>query len=262
MLKDAQIKRLEKAAERLENAGIAYANLVNITSEIGYAIKAALSAASSTMGTNRAAPPDPGVSRDGAAVRAAAPAASLDRPSIRRAEQDSSGGPPRRTAEMRSGEPRAPSSLGKGQRAILSAIAQHFENGVTRDQLSVLTGYRRSTRDTYVQRLREAGLAEQNGDARIRVTTKGARELGDDFQPLPTGDALLAHWLGRLTGGELALFEVIVQAYPKAVHRDVLSEKTEYARSSRDTYLQRLIARKLVSRIGRGEVRAAEELFV
>jgi hypothetical protein len=34
------------------------------------------------------------------------------------------------------------------------AVAQYPE-GVTREQLSVLTGYKRSSRDTYVQRLRE-----------------------------------------------------------------------------------------------------------
>lgn len=35
----------------------------------------------------------------------------------------------------------------------------------------------------------------------------------------------------------------------------------EYARSSRDTYLQRLSSRRLVVSTGRGEVRAAEQLF-
>jgi hypothetical protein len=42
---------------------------------------------------------------------------------------------------------------------------------------------------------------------------------------------------------------------------DELSDKTEYKRSSRDTYLQRLSARRLIETSGRGEVQAAEELF-
>lgn len=52
-----------------------------------------------------------------------------------------------------------------------------------------------------------------------------------------------------------------LEAYPKAVEREALSEATEYKRSSRDTYLQRLTARRLVVSVGRGEVRASEELF-
>jgi hypothetical protein len=263
VLKDAQIKRLEKAAERLENAGTAYAGLVNITSEIGYAIKAALSAASSTASAS------PVRTVEGAAVRAAARASLYGAGSPEQGVGTSVGvhtDRPTKVGVLRIAVPsaasRTTSSLGKGERAILSAIAQHFETGVTRDQLSVLTGYRRSTRDTYVQRLREAGLVDQNGGGTIRVSDQGIATLGDGYAPLPTGDALREHWLNRLRGGELALFGVLVEAYPNSVHREALSEKTKYARSSRDTYLQRLVARKLVRRVGRGEVRAAEELFV
>ena len=50
-------------------------------------------------------------------------------------------------------------------------------------------------------------------------------------------------------------------SYPKAVERDAISEKSGYQRSTRDAYLQRLGARKLVVSEGRGHVRAAAELF-
>jgi hypothetical protein len=42
--------------------------------------------------------------------------------------------------------------IGKGERSVLIAIAQS-EGGVARDTLTVLTGYKRSSRDTYIQRL-------------------------------------------------------------------------------------------------------------
>jgi hypothetical protein len=199
---------------------------------------------------------------DGAAVRAAAPAGNQHRPSGRGAEPTAAGTLPRRTPAPRSGEPRAP-QLGRGERKILAAVAQH-EGGVTRDQLTVLTGYKRSSRDTYIQRLASAGLvqgAQNNGSLTIVVTDDGIRELGSDYQPLPTGDALREHWLGRLTGGERAVLEIVVGAYPKAVDREHISEVTEYQRSSRDTYLQRLSSRKLVVSVGRGEVRASDALF-
>jgi hypothetical protein len=45
------------------------------------------------------------------------------------------------------------------------------------------------------------------------------------------------------------------------VPRDDLGEAIGYKRSSRDTYLQRLAARKLVEVVGPGEVRASPILF-
>ncbi len=148
--------------------------------------------------------------------------------------------------------------LGSGELKVLTAIAQHPE-GVTREQLTQLTGYRRSTRDTYIQRLGQRGLLEVLGAA-IVVTQAGVDALGD-FEPLPTGDQLRAHWLERLPKGEREILEAVTRAYPKAVDRDRITEATGYARSTRDTYLQRLSARRLVETVGRGEVRARAELF-
>ncbi len=149
--------------------------------------------------------------------------------------------------------------LNRGERAVLTAIAQH-EAGVTREQLTVLTGYRRSTRDTYLQRLGAAGLVELVGD-RVVATSGGVEALGTEFEPLPTGDDLRAHWMTRLPEGERKILGILIESYPEAVDRDLVSEKTGYARSSRDTYLQRLTARRLVEIAGRAAVRASELLF-
>lgn len=145
-----------------------------------------------------------------------------------------------------------------GERRILTAAAQHPE-GVSREQLTVLTGYKRSSRDTYLQRLRARGLIIDGPT--ITATETGIVELGDGFEPLPTGAALLQHWRAKLPAGELACLEVAVAAYPEAVDRDRISEATGYQRSSRDTYLQRLRARHLITEPVRGHVRAAEALF-
>lgn len=142
----------------------------------------------------------------------------------------------------------------------LTAVAQYPE-GASREQLTILTGYRRSSRDTYLQRLFSRDLVVNNGRGNIVATEGGMNVLGPDFEPLPTGEDLQAYWLNRLTGGERTILEALIRAYPKAVDREALSEATEYKRSSRDTYLQRLTARRLVDTVGRGEVRASEELF-
>jgi hypothetical protein len=149
-------------------------------------------------------------------------------------------------------------SLGKGERKMLAAIAQYPE-GAERDQLTVLTGYKRSSRDTYIQRLSSADLVViENG--RLIATQAGIEALGSDFEPLPQGEELQEYWLGRLPEGERKILDILIQQYPSYVERDALSEATGYKRSSRDTYLQRLSSRRLID-IGREGVRASANLF-
>jgi uncharacterized protein len=232
VLKEADWKRLEKVTARLGEASAAAADLV-------LQLAPAL----------RAGPGPRGGPPLAAVPRLAAPAPVPRRPIA--------AAPPPRPRPA-TGAPAPPGELGKGERAILTAAAQHAA-GVTREQLTVLTGYRRSSRDTYLQRLRAAGLVVEG--ERITATDAGVAELGPDFEPLPTGAALLEHWRNRLPQGERAVLEVLVTAYPDAVDRDAITEATSYQRSSRDTYLQRLRSRQLITEPARGSVRAAEELF-
>lgn len=148
-------------------------------------------------------------------------------------------------------------ALPKGERLCLNAIAQH-RNGVTRQQLTVITGYKRSTRDTYLQRLREKQYTT-DGDGRIHPTNTGLEALGP-FDLLPTGEALQQHVLSTLPEGERAVLAVLIASYPQHVEREAISEATGYKRSTRDTYIQRLSARELVD-AERGPARASEDLF-
>lgn len=149
-------------------------------------------------------------------------------------------------------------ALPRGEKACLICAAQQ-EGGATREQLTVVTGYKRSSRDAYVQRLREKGYIEQSGD-RLAATQEGIAALGSDYEPMPTGDALREFHLRRLPEGERRVLELLIAVYPEAKARDEIDEATGYKRSSRDAYLQRLTARQLVTG-GRGEVRASDELF-
>lgn len=149
--------------------------------------------------------------------------------------------------------------LGAGERKILTAIAGH-EGGMTRQHITVLTGYKRSSRDTYLQRLRASGCIDISGD-RIFVTQRGIEELGDDMRLPLSGLELQREVLSRLPSGERKILEIMIQAYPGAVLRDDISEKSGYQRSSRDTYLQRLNARELIVFNGPGSVVASEKLF-
>jgi hypothetical protein len=149
--------------------------------------------------------------------------------------------------------------LPTGERATLTACAQH-PGGCTREQLSILTGYKRSSRDAYIQRLREKGYVEARGD-QIMATDAGTVALGAGFEPLPTGAALRQYWIERLPEGERAVLDLLIRSYPDAVDRDQIDQHTGYKRSSRDAYIQRLKARQLVLIEGRGHVKASDGLF-
>jgi hypothetical protein len=144
--------------------------------------------------------------------------------------------------------------LGKGERQILIACAQH-PHGCTMEQLTVLTGYKRSSRNSYLQRLRQQGLVETSGDS-ARATQVGIDALGSDYEPLPTGTALRDYWLQRLSEGERRCLQVLLDSYPDEVQRPAIDEVTGYKRSSRNTYLQRLSARQLIQ-VGPGDAVAA-----
>ena len=148
-------------------------------------------------------------------------------------------------------------SLGVGERKILTAAAQHQE-GVTREQLTVMTGYKRSSRDTFLHRLKKVNAIEIQGD-RIFATSEGIDMLGN-FLPLPVGEEPRNYWMARLPGGEKKLLEILVAAYPDGVERNNLDDAAGYKRSSRDTFIHRLRNRQLIEVHGTA-VRASERLF-
>lgn len=165
-----------------------------------------------------------------------------------------------KVARARQIDGRAPAgeTLPKGEAATLAACIQ-FPDGLRREQLTVLTGYKRSSRDAYIQRLRERGYVDTVGD-RVTATDAGIAAL-PDAEPLPTGQALQEYWLAKLPEGERKILEVLLEHGGSAIPRGDLDAATGYQRSSRDAYLQRLRAKQLISEPSRGEVCASENLF-
>lgn len=147
--------------------------------------------------------------------------------------------------------------LPPGEKAVLTAAAQF--GSVERERLTVLTGYKRSSRDAYIQRLREKGLISVNGGS-IEPTDIGLAALPADYEPLPNGTDLQDFWRSRLPEGERRVLDVLISAYPASVARPDIDAATGYQRSSRDAYLQRMKAKRLWEQDGSG-VRAAEALF-
>lgn len=258
VLKDAQVKRLEAAIHWAERTLVSHQeSLQKLHADIGARlqgyqreageIKAAIAAA--TNAHERAVAPRIGAPAAGAV--AAGSAGGGGRASALRPAVSS------RPAPVVSREAAASNGdLGKGEKKVLAAIAQH-SGGVTREQLTVLTGYKRSSRDTYLQRLRAGELVAFDGES-ILATNLGVAALGDDFEPLPTGKALRDHWLAKLPDGERRILEYLIPFGMNRVDRESID--VGYKRSSRDTYLQRLAARQLV-KVDRGTVRVSDSLW-
>jgi hypothetical protein len=146
----------------------------------------------------------------------------------------------------------------KGERACMSVVAQ-YPDGVTRKQLTVTTGYKRSTRDAYIQRLAGAGNVELRGD-RVVATDAGIAALGSNYEALPSGRDLLDHYLATLPEGQSRILGMVAEAHPEPVARDSLTETLGYSRSTRDAYIQRLGARQLIDSARAGVVRLSDSL--
>lgn len=147
-------------------------------------------------------------------------------------------------------------TLKKGERLVLTVVVQY--QGADLTQISVLTGYRETSRRTYLQALGQRGLIRtENGI--IYATAAGVTALGD-FERLPTGDDLRRYWLEHLGGGEQKLLQVLCDNYPKGMSRQKLMETVNYKDTSMRTYLQRLQARKLIH-IGDDGIQARHILF-
>jgi regulator of replication initiation timing len=151
------------------------------------------------------------------------------------------------------------SNLPIGERTILSALIQ-FDKPLERKQLTVMTAYKRSSRDAYIARLTQKGFVQSVGSGSVEATESGKSAI-PNVEPLPTGEDLQEFWFKELPSGESAILKVLIEHHPNAVERDKLDEATGFKRSSRDAYLARLAAKELVVNAGPGLVKASENLF-
>lgn len=150
------------------------------------------------------------------------------------------------------------SDLGKGERAILTVLAQ-YPGGKGRRSLGTLSGYSSNggSFGTYLSRLRGKGYID--GSDPVRITEAGLEALGE-FDPLPRGEELQRYWLDRLGKGEASILRVLIDQYPNVVQREELGRLAGYEASggSFGTYLSRLRTKELIDD---RELRATEALF-
>lgn len=173
---------------------------------------------------------------------------------------------PQRTQSPQQRQPRTVSEpsgeVGKGGlRRILIALAQR--PGLTNRQIGVRAGLSSSsgTFTTYLSTARKSGWIWDEGDRRF-ITDEGAQALGD-YEPLPSGQALLQHWLGDLgNSGAARILQALAEAYPGELTNEQVGEATGMSHKSGTftTYLSKLRTLELIQG-GRGSLKASDELF-
>lgn len=143
--------------------------------------------------------------------------------------------------------------------AVLSTIGQ-FQSGATRQRIAVMSG--RSIKSSSFQSafpaLEAKGLIQKNGD-KYSVTAAGAEIAG--AEPLPSGPALLGHWLRKLSPSEGKILHAIADAHPKAVTREQVAEATGQSMKSSSFQSAFPALRDLELIEGRSEFTASEAFF-
>lgn len=127
--------------------------------------------------------------------------------------------------------------LGKAERAVLAVLAQ-FPEGRTRPQLAVLSGYAPTSLKNPLGRLRTLGLVGK-GDP-IMITDSGLDAIGDGYEPLPAGHALVDHWMAALGKAERIVLGVFLDIWPESPTRAELAELSGYSEASLKNPLGRL----------------------
>jgi len=148
--------------------------------------------------------------------------------------------------------------MGKGERTILNAIAQYPE-GISMEHIAILTGYKKTSRITYTNKLLAAGYVDRP-EGMFVITGEGVAALGSDYKPLPTGLDLQRHLLETLPEGERKILATILVCHPGTATREFIQNDTGYKKTSVATYTQKLLARKVVESTPTG-LKASDKLF-
>jgi hypothetical protein len=116
--------------------------------------------------------------------------------------------------------------LGKTERTLLAVLAQHGPR--THGQLALLSGYspKASTIGVSLGKLRRAGYVADGQP--ITATRAGIDWLGD-YEPLPTGRALIDYWRNKFGLTEQRVLDAVLQVYPDHTSQAEVAQITGYS---------------------------------
>lgn len=116
----------------------------------------------------------------------------------------------------------------RAERMVLAVLAQYPE-GRTKRQTAILAGYavKGGGFNGALSKLRTLGFI--TGSEMLTITQKGLAAIEGQWEPLPTGGALLDYWLSTLNrAAERAVLTAVYDAYPDAISKEEIAEKTGY----------------------------------
>lgn len=188
--------------------------------------------------------------------------APFDAHSASRDAQSASQGRPTRPKSSQVGQPTSQvghdlphaegehdASLSGMARKILTALAQHGPR--TQRKIASLTGY--SAQGAFartITALRASGYIEGTGE--ISITGAGLGALGP-YDPLPTGRALVEHWLARLNTMEAKILTVLVDEYPESIAPAEIAARLDY--SSQGAFARAVTRLRKIDLVGHGAAR-------
>jgi uncharacterized protein len=83
-----------------------------------------------------------------------------------------------------------------------------------------------------------------------------------EYEPLPSGQALIDHWRGQLGKAERAILDAVIEAYPNSLTKEEVASRANYEASGGgfNNALGKLRTLELIN--GRGELKATDEFFI
>jgi hypothetical protein len=147
-------------------------------------------------------------------------------------------------------------------RALLETFARRHPLRLTRSQLGVLSG--RSTRSSAfgpaVVELQRGGLIE--GTADLGLTDAGWDAMGGAAPAPQSSGEIIETWRRALPTNTSRIFDVLIAAYPLALTREEIAERTGYSlTSSAFSPALSLLRKNGLAHVADGGLRASEDLF-
>jgi len=184
------------------------------------------------------------------------------------AVRDASPAPPSRdsaraTVARHNGSGSTPSAFTRrAERMVLAAIAQ-YPQGRSASQAAIISGYARGGGGfrAAIGYLKTKGFVIGSTSC-LKATPEGIAALGDGYEPLPRGRALLEHWLAQMNrAAERRVLETLVEAYPHKLSRAACANRAGYEPGGGGFRAAVGKLRQLELIEGRAELKASAELF-
>lgn len=172
--------------------------------------------------------------RDRVAMATSSIPRPVSKPAVHRSSQPRESAPrtaPSTSAREASG-PDTGRALGKAERAILAALATH--GGMPHKRLALIAGYSPTSSGfkNPLATLRREEYAVGGGE-HIEITPAGVAALGD-FEPLPSGEDLIAYWMNHPQSGkaERAILGALIDSWPSPLTHIELAARSGYEPTS------------------------------